>query len=431
LLVYFIIFYWIVRLQNITHFTYLICFTSFANLTNSNTVNFKTILFYAASFLLGMLLRWEVGVISFLISMAFFILYTPKNQWIKSVPIAIVVVLVSVYALFSFLRGKEFHNQIEPDGEYIVLYQKALRLPPHATALDSLKYEMLNNWIVDDTSLISIDYFKEAVAYAKSFKDRDYYLTKLKNGWGLFLIHLKKRWYLSLFFVIVSLFLAYFKKDFRFLIFLLFVYGIIIFIAYESLLTERHYFSILGGVFLFSLLNLKLYKVKSVFILVPMMLISAKLFSETNNNLYVLRKIQYNHEIFHSKLEQIMSNNLLFVDAQYLILFNVKTLKNTSFQNDYVIISFQQHSSSGFFQNMIKDKLDIEEYTICELFKKIKEIDKGVILMSYKRKITFEKIFKHCGLDIYFEEYQKLSDDIDTVNIFGTPVFWKLNVRGQ
>jgi hypothetical protein len=337
-----------------------------------------------------------------------------------------------IFLIFiEFKTNYAFYRQIEPDGEYVVLYEKALRLPPDATALDTLKYEMLNNWIVDDTTLISIDYFKEAIAYGKSFRDKDYYQNKLKEGWNRFQDHLKKRWYMSLFFLFMGLYLFYYKRDYRFLFFLLIVYGLIFFIAYKSLLTERHYFSILGGVFILSLLIVKKSKINSTYIILATLFIFIGVFLETNNSVKMMEKQQVVNETYHFKIEKVLSKNKVFVDAQYPVLFNLKTLKNTSFQNEYVVISFQQHSSSNFFQSMIKEKLNITEYNICSMFAKISKVDKAVVLMSYRRKKTFQKIFNHCQLGVYFEEYKKLSNDLDTVNTFGTPVFWKLNDQEQ
>ncbi len=396
----FIIFFWLIKLQNHTHISYLLSFCSlwlvFVSSQGASS-NLRDLVLGNVGFLLSLFLRWETAFIAFIIFISFAIIFKNEIKWKKVLPTIFISITTVILIIWIFRSSKEFYRQIEPDGEYVVLYEKALRLPPNATALDTLKYEMLNNWIVDDTTLISIDYFKEAVAYAKSFRDKDYYLNKLKEGWSRFQEHLKKRWYMSLFFFFLALYLVYYQNDYRFLFFLLIVYCLIFFIAYKSLLTERHYFSILGGIFLFSFIKTG-YLHPKVMVLV-LLIISTLLSVEINKNIHAEKN---KHEKYVQNATKILNNigeNTLYLDFQYIDLFNNNALKKDILIDKIKFTSLSQHSYNEIFVKHIRlmgcnTPLDKIDFFSCIIKKK------GYIylIINNQRLEIMNKIFQMKGV---------------------------------
>lgn len=400
----FLLFYWIVRHQNHTHISYLLVFNSLfliSVLINNKTSKFHLFIGYFG-FAFSFFLRWETALIGFLIYSLYFFLYQKKKNTLKLSPIFVIGFTILCGIFLKFKLSVEFYRQIEPDGEYVILYEKALRLPPYATALDTLKHEMLNNWIVDDTSLISIDYFKEAVAYAKSYRDKDYYLNKLKEGSNRFQDHLKKRWYMSLFFLFIGLYYVYYKRDFKFLFFIFVCYSMIFFLAYNSLLNDRHYYSILNGLLIISVSSFQIFNNKKVqfYLFISSLLV----LMEINTSIELDKSL---HNEYIEKISFIKSNNKhpVFLDFQYISLFNNRALQRDSLIENAKFLSLSQHSFNLFFIKSINNigcTTPLDKLILLKCL--LNKYGKINILISQRRLTILKKILFYKNSKLIFKE---------------------------
>lgn len=404
-LVSFLIFYWTVRLQNHTHISYLLLFNSLfliSALIENKSSNFHFFIGYFG-LVVSFFLRWETALIGFLIFSLYFVLYQKKKNVLRLAPIFIIVFAILIGVFLKFKFSIEFYHQIEPDGEYVVLYEKALRIPKNASSLDSLKIDMLNNWIVDDTSFINIDYFKNAVFYAKRFRNKEYHFDKLKLGGVALYEYSKKRWYLTLMFLSIAVYTAFSKKDYRFLLFVSICYSIILFLAYKSLLNDRHYYSILSGLLISSVSSFKIfnYKKTQFYLFISSLLVIIELDTKIEQDKSLQK--EYSEKI--CEIKSYNNKNPVFLDFQYISLFNNRTL-----QRDYLIenakfLSISQHSYNKFFVksiNKIGCTTPLDKFLLLKcLLNKYGSIN---LLISQKRLTILKKMLFYKNSKIIFKE---------------------------
>lgn len=422
----FIVFYWVIRFQNFTHVSYLLafssCFLSFIIL-KKQYLSKKIFLACSVGFIISIFLRWETS----LVVLIFFLLFSLLNfNAIKQRKIFyfFVTTILSIILIIniSMINSKKFYWQIEKQGgEYVILYERAITLSPNATFLDSLKVEMLNNWIIDDSTLIDSEYFKNSVLYAKSSRNIDYYLQKLQYGYNNLKSYILKR--IHLLFVIFFLAFISFKKNKFLLLFLLSVFLIIFYLSYENLLSDRHYFSILNGIFIFLFVN-NFNNRKLLVINFLLFIVSTLIIFETNRDLIVNRDKHLKNIQAQNKILEYTNDGTLYTDMQYEIISSLKTLSNEHLLNNIVILSLQQFSYSDFFINYHKN-LNLESpLNKAKQFESIiNKKEKSYLLISESRLKTLTKILSLNDISINFErilelECQNSSLFIDCVSLF-------------
>jgi hypothetical protein len=399
----FLIFYWLIRVQHFTHTAYILCFTALYNYLHivSNNEKHSKLILPLTGFILGMFLRWDVGVITIFIFSVYIFMNGDFSRWKRFIPLYVLFSINLLYVWFFMFTDKSFYWQIEPDGEYVVLYQGALKLPENATHLDTLKYDMLNSWIVDDSSLISIEYFKNAIAHAK--QNRTFELnTKLLSGYYMLKELVVSRWYVVLLIVFFSL-IAMAIKGFKIIGFLAIAFLFIFFIAFKSVLSERHFLSMIIGILLFLIPAINKSSRLSILIFISIVSVA------------ILKTIDIHARVFHYKkiaiaqaeeihlFESYLDKGILLSDTQYENFFPRKTFNTSILLKEVIFISLQQLSYADFFKNYIESKCKNGHLNYVNIFNCYANGNSPAYILSSPNRIKiFERILAYYKSPVIF-----------------------------
>lgn len=416
---------WAIRMQNITHTAYLLCLSSLAGYYVSKKNLSVLPVFHLLSFIAGACIRWEVGAISTGIYLLFFIIISDKKhllQWRYYIPL-LIFCFIAIHVGYKFFGESHFYRQVEPDGEYIVLYERALRLPDDADATDSLQYALLTQWIVDDTTIVAPQIFEKYIRLAEASRGLSYYLNRVGlafDAWKRLLVD-----HIVLFLPLIIIPALYRSKK-AMLKMLLFIAAILLLcylMALKSVLTGRHVEGILTGI---SILLLCYSDLRPYAFFVLIIVVTGIRLAEINNKVKSQRLIYEKRLKQADIIRQFTRNCTIWTDAHYPELFLNKTLTVQPNQQCIRYLSFQQHSYSERFRKYISKHFGTaQRYDV--YFTRLAE-EGAYVIISRSRAAAIEQLLqKHYGLtNIRLVFTKALDEDVTDFLPFSNVCIWKV-----
>lgn len=410
-----LVFYWPVRLQNLTLTGYLVClcalFNRFTPAGGRQQHRASTVL-WVVGLLAGALIRWEVGVMAFFIYATWQLTQTGVNRWVQLLAPLCLVVAVALYANAVFALEKDFYRQIEPDGEYVVLYQKAVQPPAQAGAFDSLRYHLLNVWMLDDTNFITLPFFKQAIVAAKATQQWPTPAQRYKLWIRLKAVAAQTR-FLPLFCLLVLVFARRVYRPAGLVCFAAIMGAYMGLLVYNGLFTERHFYPLWWALVLALLPAVKLLPAAGR---VGLTGAAALVLVITVNSLVAGQlQRQQQYVAVESTVQAMASGGLVAADAQYMDLVPARTLTPYSLLLRTTFVSLQQHSYLPVFARHITNLCGHGPYHYGHLYECLARQQQGAFLIiSDRRMQVLKQVLVHYNSPVQFTELAVLSSTMQT-----------------
>lgn len=418
--------HWTIRLQNITHTAYLLCLSSLAVFIGESHKLSPLSWYSLFSFLAGSCLRWEVGTISIACYYLFLFTDFKKLFYLPYHMPSVIQCIIAGYTWYLFACEPYFYRQIEPDGEYVVLYERALLPPSGANVIDSLRWQMLNQWIVDDTSLISTEVFKQFITAAKQQQNVQHYFNLWKHAMNDWWRAIGSK--ASLLVFILWLVVWHVEKKFRIagMVFTLMVLLLLGVVSAKGILTMRHVEGILAGSTLLLLTNAppRVYPfLAGLIVCASIRTVEITKELSKQRNLYDLR-LQQAARIGHFATADCM----IWTDAHYPELFLNKTMQKHPYQDCIHYLSFQQHSYSDQFRRYISCYFDTaQRYDI--YFSRLADIGSYTILSPSRAAVYQTLLSRHYRVPLELREVEPLASTDDNLSPFSGARIWRVEKK--
>lgn len=234
-----------------TKLSFILCFSGISIFFNNQTSSFSQIIFHSLLFLLGTLVRFEMGILVFILYVLIFLFLEVKlnkNQLFYLAFTGLIVFIISMMISREIANSKEYNIRLEPTLAYQLLDRKNIvPLEGISNSKDRAKYIAFQNSISDPKE-ITIEFLESLV------KDNPYYgLDKefFKRANGIFYNSLKDSFYFVIIYLLSFILLIIKNKNRRLrlllfnLLFISFVYLICYLIKMEIWLFQCLIFAIL------------------------------------------------------------------------------------------------------------------------------------------------------------------------------------------
>ncbi len=397
------------------HIAYLLCicgvFLNYNSIDISNIRRRNLMLgFSIAIYFLGFFLRWEIGTLTIFLYSIFLIFDFNRRKIFASLPLIIPAYLSVISINLFFATSNHFEYRTEPDGEFLFLdggYK-----PAQMNSLeDTIRFEMLTSWLVDDTVILSFNDMLKALDVARkpnlAYLNTNDFLQSLKGMCSNF-----KHLTVMIILCCIVLFLELnFKKS-------LLIFPILasLFIR-TSVVEERH----LWGVFLFLFLLIFSTRFHKTFF---QRLLTGLIFLVSIEYIYekqkVQREIRVEKDIVMSTMKDIVkSGKRLYISRLYPDIFPDRLTFNSNifgFSSDsIVLLSLHQASHTVFFAEYLSKYCDKDLLNIGNIYSCVAQDRSNVLISSESTISVIEKIVnKYYSLDIRFKKLRVLYGNSDS-----------------
>ncbi|MEX2588754.1 MAG: hypothetical protein WD334_01030, partial [Chitinophagales bacterium] len=342
---------------SITHTRFALIFSGVAliNLLFRN-LKWKGIVIHHILFLFGFLTRPESGIgMIIIVSAAYLILHFRPLALVKKTIIPLSAVLIFFLALQIH---KEFTNRfeikIEPDIEYALSTNRLVPISQMTNAKDSLRYEMAMYGMFIDTAFVNVNFLNRIVS-------NQFELNQNQIQESVINILSLQYYYLIipvLFIIIILISIILFNNKiiaFKIILFKAFIFSLLVYLAYNAPLAERHFISIeiitllLIAYFVFSNNSLSSIKLNKVFVATSLLIIIGSTAITLNNALGNQIQVAEEVECLKSNMvqtENVYQNEILIINLSTFHLLDLKySFLNKNYkENDYLIWDLSNYS---------------------------------------------------------------------------------------
>jgi|GEM_PF-2394378 len=399
-------FHWVIRIQNHTHIAYIVCFSFsvlLVQLSRKATPDSGMVFLSSIGFMLGAFLRWEIGFIVASVLFVFVLAqYGLRTLWKFKVVFAMFGALMG-YILINYATDGTFYREIEPNGEYVVLYAKSLSAPIGVSEDVQLRYDMLNNWMLDDTTFMNLDFFKSVVESGRvliPINETD--LVRL-IGSVFHRIVLSSHCYGL---IILCCLLLFVRMSIGEFLFVILVYALMCILDLVSLLNERHFLNIVSGMLLLlfssrlkALLQIHLVGLVQILFVASIVQISQ---AESVTEYYAEKEVLKRN--FAKSVTDSLRNEVLYTDAQYDVLVSNQVFECHQLLNSTVFLSLQQYSYSNFFDAYLTERVGVGFGNYRKIYEAICRSDGyAYLLISESRLKVLKRVLLAEGSTLRFE----------------------------
>lgn len=396
--IFFVLFLVVLLPIQYTKLAFVLCFSSFSNLffRKKSNLNF----FISSSlFVLGLMVRIEVGVLVFLLSILYFVF--DRNWEIHKMFyilfIAIVLGFVSFKVSHEIKYSNEYLKQLEPSLAYQLLdRENIVSLKSLDNPVEQAKYVAFQNSI-SDPQIITIDFLKsliqkhEVLGFSWKLFNRatNIMISSVLESRSLFIFYI--------FFVI--LYLVYGSNFYRVLLFnfllLSFTFSICYFIKMEIWL-----FHILLVSFVF--FNFSLFGLKSLDRIPRKFLFSLVLLILLILNSLIVRSEELNNKMVQSmilseKLSEEYTNKIIIPDISlFIYLMNNHKAFEASFLRKCHFIYLDQDVLfwEKEYNNFVSKKYGINSSNLKEFFIDVSKRENILFVLRESREQVYKDYFK-------------------------------------
>jgi hypothetical protein len=426
----YVLFNWAIRVQIHTHIAYMVCFSfSFLLIQLAKkrlaSSGFLTITYLG--FMLGAFLRWEVGLIVIAILSIYLFLFGGVAQIIRHKLLYIMFSLFVGHIVYTYATDESFYRQVEPNGEYAVLYAKSVHAPARASEREKLSYDLLNNWMLDDTAFVNLEFFRTAVVgetvniQANRLKFKDV-VTSI--GRKFFLNH-DYIWVM----ILLGFFLL-FKPNWRLILFIGSLYVLLSVLDLANLITQRHLNSVMSGsLLLISCTQFPPLLQKNKRLLIAVLSLSV-LCQQYSVHVFVNSQKQKESAKteFANRVMKKLDGSVLYTDAQYATLASNETFNDLHVLDKTVFLSLQQYSYSQFFDQYLKFKVGVGFGNYRSIYEAIcAESGHAYLLISERRLNLLKKVLLVEKSAIKFETIIPCEVDCNDGGAFNQVTLQKLS----
>jgi hypothetical protein len=396
------------------HTAYLLCicgiFLNYKSTTMTNVRKRNLMqLFSICTYLFGFFLRWEIGALTIFLYSIVLIFNFNRKKILNSLVLIVSAYLLVVSVNLFFATSVDFEYRIEPYGEYLFLdgrYQ-----PEQMNSLeDTIRYEMLTSWLVDDTFLLSFNDMLKELEVAQNSNRIYVNKTSFYESIKITVLNFPHLTLMIIFCCIVLIL----EKDVKKSILILPILGSL-FIR-TSVLDERHLFGIFLFLFIFTHSTSYVKLLKQKFLLLLIFLVSMEYIYEKQ---LVQSEIRKEKDVVISRMRELVhSGKCLYASILYPDIFPDRVTLNSriyDFSTDsIVLLSLHQASHTKFFAEYLSKYCGKNLLNIGNVYSCVAQ-DENNVLIAPKRIISvLEKIVnRFYFLDIKFNQIGELYGNSD------------------
>ena len=411
----FVFFVYVCVFLHHVHVAYLLCVSGIFLNYNSIAVDDSKkrnllIALSAITYFSGFFLRWEVGALT-LVWYSILLLFNFNCKSILGslvliIPAYLFIVSINLY----FSQSSEFRNSMEPDGEFLFLSEHGYQPEQMSSLEDTIRYEMIRRFMVDDTLLISFSDMKEALKVARkshiSFLSLKQIYKSAKDV--IYFPHL------TIMIALCCIALIFNGKVKNLLLILLLLGSI--FLRTDQI-EERHFI----GIFLFLFLLAFSTKLiinntqKSILLLIFFLSIA-----NLHERIQVQREITVEKDIVKERMGNLIkSGKVLYLSRAYKDIFPSKTTFDSDIfgfsRDNTILLTLYQESHSDLFIQYLSQYCNKDLLNIGNVYSCVAEDKNNVLAVSEDIANVLKKIInRYYGLNIQFIHLGVLCGEADT-----------------
>jgi hypothetical protein len=221
-------------------------------------------------------------------------------------------------------------------------------------------------------------------------------------------------WWHIIFLIAIFSLIAIANRGFRIIGFVVIAFLFIFFIAFKSVLSERHFLSMIIGILLFLIPTINKSTILSILKFITILSVT------------VLETIDIHFQVIHHEknaiaqteeihfFESYLDKGFLLSDTQYENFFPRRTFSKSILLKEVIFISLQQLSYSGIFKNYIESKCKNGHLNYVNIFNCYANSKSPAYLLSSPNRIKiFERILAYYKSPVIFIKESNTSRNND------------------